>query len=133
MKIEEVEGIGDVFGKKLEKAGVGTVDALLEQGARRDSRRQLAEKTGISEKQLLHWVDRAGLVQIEGIGSEYSDLLEECGITSGRELARMQPTQLHRKLEEVNSRKHLVRRVPSTREVGQWVTQAKGSTSRIEQ
>ena len=92
MKIEEIEGIGDVFGKKLEKAGVRTVDALLEKGARRDSR-----------------------------------------ITSGRELAHKQPAQLHKKLEEVNSRKHLVRRVPSTQEVEQWITEARGSTQRIEQ
>jgi predicted flap endonuclease-1-like 5' DNA nuclease len=133
MKIEEIEGIGEVFGKKLEKAGVGTVDALLEKGAKRDARHQLAEKTGISERQLLHWVDRADLIRIKGIGSEYSDLLEECGVTSGTELSHKQPAQLHKKLEEVNSRKHLVRRVPSTPEIEAWIREARGSAQRIEQ
>ena len=40
--------------------------------------------TGISEHQLLKWVNHVDLMRIPGVGSEYSDLLE----AAGRRLAR---------------------------------------------
>ena len=51
--IEKIEGIGLKTGEALRKAGIRTVDRLLESGADKKSRSALAEKTGISEAKLL--------------------------------------------------------------------------------
>jgi len=79
-KIEDIEGIGAAYAKKLIAAGIKTTDNLLEAAATPAGRKNLAEKTGISEKMILEWVNLADLFRIKGIGEEYSDLLGEAGV-----------------------------------------------------
>ncbi|HYW25422.1 MAG TPA: DUF4332 domain-containing protein [Terriglobales bacterium] len=132
MNIDEIEGVGTEYGKKLGAAGVGTVEVLLEKGGRRLSREKLAEQTGISEKRILEWVNRADLMRIKGVGSEYSDLLEAAGVDSCLELSHRVPANLHRKMEEINGARKLVRRLPTEAEVSQWVAAAKSMPKVVE-
>lgn len=132
MNIEEIEGIGTEFGQKLGAAGVGTVEVLLEKGGRRLSREKLSEQTGISEKLILEWVNRADLMRIKGVGSEYSDLLEAAGVDSCLELSHRVPANLLRKMEEINGARKLVRRLPTETEVSQWVAAAKSMPKVVE-
>lgn len=46
-KIEEIEGIGEVFAKKLESAGIYTVEDLLAECASKLGRKKVASETGI--------------------------------------------------------------------------------------
>lgn len=124
-KIIEIEGIGEVFAAKLEGAGVPTVEALLKQGGTPGGRKALAEKTELSTGRILEWVNRADLMRIKGVGSEYSDLLEASGVDTVKELAMRRPDNLQAKMVEVNEAKKLVRRVPTLNEVDAWVGEAK--------
>lgn len=124
--IKDIEGIGPAYGEKLEAAGVKTDNALLEQGATKAGRSAIAESTGISESKILEWVNRADLARINGIGSEYADLLEASGVDSVPELAQRNGANLHAKMVEVNEAKSLVRSMPSESTVEGWVEQAKG-------
>lgn len=67
----------------------------------------------------------ADLYRIDGIGSEYSELLEAAGVDTVPELARRNPANLAQTLAEVNEAKKLVRRVPGETEVAKWIEQAK--------
>ena len=125
MKIEDVEGIGEAQGAKLRAAGVATTDDLLARGAKPSGRDSLASATGISGKLILEWVNHADLMRIDGVGSEYSDLLEAAGVDSCTELATRVPANLAAKLQEINDNKSLVRVVPSEKVVAGWVEQAK--------
>ncbi|UZJ38387.1 DUF4332 domain-containing protein [Prosthecochloris sp. SCSIO W1103] len=124
-KITDVEGIGKAFGSKLENAGVSNQSELLKQGCDRKGRKALAEKTGIDEHKILQWVNRADLSRVKGIGSEYSDLLEEAGVDTVPELAQRNAANLHAKMVEVNEVKNLVRKMPTEKQVSDWVSQAK--------
>ncbi len=124
-KITAVEGIGQVFGSKLENAGVPSDTELLKQGCDRKGRKALAEKTGLDEHQILKWVNRADLSRVKGIGAEYSDLLEEAGVDTVPELAQRNAANLHAKMAEVNEAKSLVRKMPTENQVADWVNQAK--------
>lgn len=124
-KLEAIEGIGDVYAAKLREAGVATLEQLLEKGATPKGREELAEKTGISGKLILEWVNHADLFRIKGIGSEYSDLLEEAGVDTVVELSRRVPENLYQKLVEVNNEKKLVRQLPTAAAVADWIAQAK--------
>ncbi|WP_457568470.1 DUF4332 domain-containing protein [Desulfurobacterium sp.] len=124
-KITDIEGIGDAYAEKLAEIGITTVEDLLEKGATAKGREEIAEKTGISKKVILNWVNRADLMRIKGVGEEYADLLEAAGVDSVPELARRNPENLHAKLVEVNEQKKLVRQLPSVKQIENWIEQAK--------
>jgi predicted flap endonuclease-1-like 5' DNA nuclease len=124
-KLIDIEGIGPVYGAKLKEAGIGSVEALLVQGATPKGRQDLAEKSGISDGLILEWVNHADLYRIRGVGSEYSDLLEEAGVDTVPELAQRNPEHLLEKMTAVNGEKKLVRRLPVLSQVQNWVEQAK--------
>jgi predicted flap endonuclease-1-like 5' DNA nuclease len=132
MKIVDVEGIGPVFAAKLEAAGVKTTDDLLEKGAKPKGRDELEKATGISHGKILEWVNHVDLYRLDGVGSEYSDLLEAAGVDSPVELAHRVPANLAAKLAEVNEAKKLVRRVPTEAVVAGWIAQAKSMPKVVE-
>jgi len=124
-KITEVEGIGPVNAEKLEGCGITTREQLLEQCAEKKGRAAVADKSGISEKQILSWTNRADLCRVKGIGEEYADLLECAGVDTVPELAQRKAENLYQKLEEINKEKSLVRALPSGDQVTKWVEEAK--------
>ena len=124
-KLTEVEGIGETYAAKLAEAGIATTEALLEQGATPKGRTTIAEKTGISGKLVLKWVNRVDLFRIKGIGEEYADLLEIGGVDTVPDLARRNPENLYQKLVEINEQRKLVRKVPALSQVNGWIEQAK--------
>jgi len=124
-KLSKVEGIGEVYAQKLQEAGIRTTQALLEKGASPQGRTEIAEKTGISGKLILEWVNHVDLFRIKGVGEEYSDLLEAAGVDTVPELAQRNPEHLHQKLVAVNQEKKLVRQLPTQSQVGDWIEQAK--------
>lgn len=127
MKIEDVEGIGRTFADKLAEAGVSSTDDLLEQGGTSGGRERLAAATGISAQQLLKWTNHVDLMRIDGVGSEYAELLEAAGVDSPAELAQRNPANLAQTFQELDAaRPNWIRRVPSESTVVGWIAQAKG-------
>jgi predicted flap endonuclease-1-like 5' DNA nuclease len=127
MKVEEVEGIGEDMGGKLRGVGINTTDDLLMAGASASGREKVAGMTGISEKQLLKWVNHVDLMRIPGVGSEFSDLLEAAGVDSPKELAQRNAANLATTFMELDAaRPNTVRRVPSEATVEEWIAAAKG-------
>lgn len=124
-KIVDVEGIGAVYAEKLIAAGVESTDALLAKCAKPAGRAELADATGISPKLILTWTNHCDLMRINGVGPQFSELLEAAGVDTVKELKHRVPANLQAKLEEVNAEKHLVRRVPAVSEVEKMVEQAK--------
>jgi predicted flap endonuclease-1-like 5' DNA nuclease len=130
-KIIEIEGIGEKYAAALEGAGIGTTEKLLDQGGSPSGRSAIAEKAGVTPEKVLEWVNRADLMRVNGIGSEYSDLLEAAGVDTVKELAARRADNLHAKLDEINSAKQLVRRAPTAGEVEKWVTEAKTLPAKV--
>jgi len=124
-KIVAIEGIGTSYAEKLAGAGVKTIEALLSKGATPKGRKELAEKAGLGDGQILQWVNHADLFRIKGIGAEYSDLLEAAGVDTVVELANRNAANLVAKLEAVNKEKELVRRLPTLSMVTTWIEMAK--------
>ena len=132
MAIEEIEGIGPAYAAKLEGAGIRSTDALLEAGATRPGRRDLAEKTGIKPELILEWVNHADLMRIKGVGPEYADLLEAAGVDSPAELAHRNAENLAQTFQEVDAARNTVVRIPSAAVVAGWIEQAKSMPKVVE-
>ncbi len=124
-KLIDIEGIGKVYADKLEARGLKTTSGLLKSAAHLRGRKDLAVLLGISERKLLSWVNRADLMRVPRIGTQFSDLLEAAGVDTVKELRNRIPENLHIKLLEVNAVKNLARRDPTLEEVNAWVLASK--------
>jgi predicted flap endonuclease-1-like 5' DNA nuclease len=122
--IDAIEGIGPKFATKLRKARIRTTEGLLKKGATRTGRKAIAAATGLTVEQILEWVNRADLMRVKGIGEEYSDLLEQAGVDTVKELKNRKPASLHTKLLAINEKKRLVRRLPTEQMVATWIAHA---------
>lgn len=123
--IEDIEGIGPVLGGKLREAGATTVEKLLELGGTKKGRISLAETSGVSEAKVLKFVNMADLFRVNGVGEEFSELLEAAGVDSVVELATRNAENLTKKMAEVNETKKLTRALPGLSQVEKWIGHAK--------
>ena len=124
-KLTYIEGIGEVYAQKLKNYGIRSVEHFLEQGCTPAGRKEIAEKSGISESLILEWINHCDLYRIKGVGEEYADLLEAVGVDTVPELAQRNPANLYHKLVETQNLKKLVRKMPVESQVTDWVEQAK--------
>src|SRR5712671_1779993 len=119
--ISEIDGLTAFSASKLKSLGIRTTDALLKAARTVKGRRGLAAKTGISEQQLLEWANVADYMRIPGMGKAKVGLVRAAGVTTVRELALRNPERLARNIKEVNTRRKLVRLLPSQRSVEQLI------------
>ena len=124
-KIIDIEGIGDVYAPKLIAEGIETVEQLLDRCAAPAGRKELAEKTGISEKLILKWTNHADLFRINGVGPQFAELLEAAGVDTVKEFRHRVAENLQPKLEETNAAKNICNRVPAVSEIQKMIDQAK--------
>ena len=124
--LKEIEGIGPANSRKMQTAKIQTVRGLLKKGGTPKGRKELAERTGLSESVILKWVNMADLFRVKGIGKEYSELLEKSGVDTVKELATRRPDRLYAKIAETNDRDKLTTKPPTQAMIEDWVRQAKG-------
>ncbi len=124
-KIEDVEGIGAATGDKLRAAGITDTDGLLDAARGPTDRKALAAATGLTDAQVLKFANMVDLYRINGVGSEFSELLEAAGVDTVPELGTRNPANLTQAMADVNGTKKLVRQVPTEAEVTRWVAEAK--------
>jgi predicted flap endonuclease-1-like 5' DNA nuclease len=127
-----IEGIGPKNAEKLARAGIRSTESLLAKGGKAKDRKALSAEAGISDTQILEWVNRADLFRIHGIGEEYSDLLEQAGVDTVVELSKRKADNLHAAMFEANAKKNLVNRMPSVGMVEAWIKEAKSLPRAVE-
>jgi predicted flap endonuclease-1-like 5' DNA nuclease len=73
--VEDIEGIGAIYGDKLRNVGVYTTARLcFEDG------QKLADKVGVPLKTVHQWQAMSELVKVKGIGPQYAEALARSGI-----------------------------------------------------
>jgi hypothetical protein len=122
--ISEIDGLPSFAAAKLKSLGIRTTTGLLEAARTVKGRKALAAKTGISEQQLLEWANVSDYMRIPGMGKAKVGLVRAAGVTTVRELALRNPARLAQNMKEVNTRRKLVRVMPSEKSVEQLIAQA---------
>ncbi len=125
ISIDRIKGISVTIAERLKERGLNNDEKFLVEVRTPKERKALAEALGIDAQTILELANRADLARIRGIGSVFSDLLEEAGVDTVKELATRNPDNLYAKLVEINAKEQLVGRVPSLNAVKQWVAHAK--------
>ncbi|RIV21170.1 DUF4332 domain-containing protein [Fibrisoma montanum] len=132
LTLGELRGITDAVLNALKAQGLGDSNALLEAAKTPHGRKELASAAGINATMILELANRADLARIKGVGRVYSDLLEEAGVDTVKELARRSPENLHAKLIEINNVRQFTQRPPSMEQIADFVEQAKALPGMLE-
>lgn len=130
-KIDEIEGIGPAYAKKLAAAKIKTTDDFLNLCHDSKGRKTVCAETGVSETHLLKWANLADLMRVSGIGPQYSELLEAAGVDTVKELRNRNAKNLAEAMIKINEEKKLARSTPNQDMVEGWVTKAKELTPKI--
>jgi predicted RecB family nuclease len=129
--LSEIDGLTVYAATKLKSLGIRTTDALLEAARTVKGRKMLAAQTGISEQQLLEWANFSDYMRIPGMGRAKVSLVRAAGVTTVRELAHRNPARLAQNMKDVNTKRKLVRVLPSEKSVEQLVEQARKLSPKI--
>lgn len=122
--IQMIEGIGPAYQEKLDKAGIKTVESLLEKGSTPAGRKAIAETAGIGGGVILDWVNMADLFRINGVAGQFAELLKASGVDTVKELKMRNAENLHKSLVETNTAKNLTKMVPGQEKIQNFIDQA---------
>lgn len=128
----ELEPIEPRYAEKLSAAGVRTMERFLSIGSSRRGRQTIAMTTGISEKLVAAWINRADLTRIDGLSHSHSSMLEQAGVKGVPELATTNAQTLHLKLQALQDQGTLNASAPPLTEIEQWIAKAKALPRKIE-
>ncbi len=123
--LEQIEGLGPASKKKLNGKGINTVGDLLDTCATAKGRKDTADKTGISQKNLLKWANVADLMRLSSVDGKLAELLEASGVDTIKELRTRRADNLAATMAEVNVAKKLVATPPSNDQLETWIGEAK--------
>ncbi|MGM4921616.1 DUF4332 domain-containing protein [Tardiphaga sp. 804_B3_N1_9] len=123
--ISKIDGLTAFAATKLKKAGIRTMEGLLDAAHSAKCRKELAAKTGFSEQQLLEWANLADYLRIPGMGKAKAELLRASGVNTVRELTHRNPSRLAQAMRDANDKRKLVRVMPSEKSVGDLIERAR--------
>jgi hypothetical protein len=123
--ITDIQGIGPDTAAILKSEGIRTTPGLLRMAKTPKQRLRIAAKIGTDDKSVLDWVTAADRMRVKGVGCEYSELLRAAGVRTVPELRFRNPQRLVEKMQEANTKRKLVRLLPSVNTVARWIEIAK--------
>jgi predicted flap endonuclease-1-like 5' DNA nuclease len=123
--IADLENIDPAAAAALRSIGIRTTDRLLELAKDPKGRKCLAEKTGYDPQSILRWANMADRMRIKGVGEPYAELLEAAGVDTVKELKYRNPAKLAKAMADANTKRKLVRLLPSEKTVTRWIEHAK--------
>lgn len=129
--LSALAGLDDDTTAALRTAKIRTTATLLERAKDAKGRKKLATETGIDEKLLLCLANKADRLRIKGMGKDYSELLQQAGVNTVRELGYRNPARLAKAMAEANKKRKLVRVLPSDNLVNRWIESAKKLPTKI--
>jgi len=124
-EVEEVEGIGPSYGKKLRAMGISTTEQLLNQCYNTDGCVTVAEHVGIEDFVVRKWASMSDLMRLSGIEGQFSELMVYAGIDSVQDLGQQSASALHSKLASSNQAQNRVKEIPNEGSLELMISQAK--------
>lgn len=123
--VHKLRGVTPELKTKMHEHRIHHHEHLFNKALTQAKREELAPKLGIHHTHLLELANRADLARIKGVAGVYSDLLEEAGVDTVKELAVRNAENLHETLLKVNTEKNLTKAPPTLKMVEGWISAAK--------
>jgi hypothetical protein len=129
--IEEIEGIGKGYSRRLRDIGISSTRKLLSRGIDSEGISEIAKQVNNEEFVIRSWVSMADLIRVSGIRGQFAELLVTSGIKSVQQLAKQDSTQLIEKLIRTITRENRKRAAPTIEMAIVWTAAAKNLPSII--
>jgi hypothetical protein len=120
-RLKDAYWIEPQYRRELPKVGIATLDDLLSKTREKKERDELALRLLIPKELLIQWMEKAQLVQLNGLGIENLRVLEAVDISSISALAQEDPEKLYQKIFEVVQGRVLPRKA----KIRIWVREAR--------
>ena len=121
VRLRDAYWIETQYRKELPRVGIATLDDLILKTRDKKERDELALRLLIPKERLIHWVEKAQLVQLKGLGAENLLILERLGIHSVSALASEDPEKLYERIEQVFQGRPVLKRAM----IRIWVNEAR--------
>lgn len=123
--ISDLKGLQPEVKTKLELEGIRNTQQFLERTRTSQQRAELAHKVGTTPVVIKELANRADLMRLTGVGGDFSNMLEEAGVNSCKELQHRVPEKLYTTLEAIHTDKKIGHRAPSVAQLTEWIAEAK--------
>jgi hypothetical protein len=97
-KIADFIGISENTIDSLAKIGIENTAQLYDKVITKSDRQQLAESTGISDKDILELTKLTDLSRIKWVGVTYARILYDLGVDTVEKVSKAEPIELHTKV-----------------------------------
>ena len=121
VRLGDAYWIESQYRKELPRVGIATLDDLILKTRDKEERNELALRLLIPKETLIHWVEKAQLVQLKGLGTENLSVLERAGIHSVSALASEDPEKLYERIEQAFQGRPVLRKA----KIRIWIKEAK--------
>ena len=123
--VKDLRGASDAIVAKLTELAIKDNEQFIGVATTPAQRKELATACNCEPAQIRELANRADLARIKGVSGVYSNLLENAGVDTVKELATRRPDNLHAKIIEANGKDKLTAKPPTETMVAEWVKQAK--------
>ena len=124
MNLSKVSWISSRNVAKLKQIGICTTGDLLRAGNDSRCRARLAKRVGVTRRKVLGWVRSADLSRVNGVGDDYVIILTRTKVYTPQQLAQQEPDYLLTQIAMTNATHRLVKRMPASTSISQWITNA---------
>jgi len=100
-RLKDAYWIDPVKREELPRIGISTLDDLVAKTEKKKEKDELALRLLVPTEELTHWVDKARLAQLKGLGVENLKLLEGVEVHSVSALAGEDPEKLYARIGQV--------------------------------
>lgn len=120
--VDEIEGIGPVYRKRLAGLHVLTTLDLLQRGVSEEGRAQLGEAISLKPDVIDRWVSMADLLRIPGVSGREGRVLQAAGYKAVSELNHIKAEDLFFELQKACSETANLGAAPTEARLEQWIS-----------
>jgi hypothetical protein len=106
-KIKDFSGISNDTVVRLEKIGIKNTVKLFDRVLNAESRKELAENTGVTDIEILELTKLSDLSRIKWVGVTFARILYELGIDTVEKASKVDPEKLHTSINLLNKEKNI--------------------------
>ena len=126
--IQEIEGIGPAYGRKLRSMGVDSTLDLIELFKKNSHRiDRAAQDMRVKPEAIRAWISMADLMRLPGVNSQCAELLQTIGISSAIELSITNAHSIHNEMLKFNQKYPVCPEIPSAETITTWILSAKNA------